>query len=284
MKRKKVRRSCLKFLFLFLFWERMVVRWRRERKSTRWRKVRWCILVMRWTVVNAWVVIRYRLVQVRSEKTVKIEMFVRWEIFFPFASFCLLTALQRAQARPPAKSEAEEVLQRWSRAQPAQPPGSNTVVIFTKESLAKPSLSSFWKDNIRYRKKKERNKTTHRTKMPGRTLLSFAHPLCLGTLSFAEGQIDYLMDLKRSLFFSFASCLLTALQRAQARPPTEPEVGGGVAMLIVGSARPNPWHQYSCSFHQRVFVKLSLALEKARKSVLRKMSIRTFLSGDCKRH
>ena len=64
--------------------------------------------------------------------------------------------------------------------------------------------------------------------MPGRTLLSFAHPLCLGTLSFAEGKIDYRTDLKRSpvvFFLLQVTCLLTALQRAQARPPTEPEAG-----------------------------------------------------------
>ena len=61
-------------------------------------------------------------------------------------------------------------------------------------------------------KKMKRNKTTHRTKMPGRTLLSFAHPFCFGTLSFAEGKIEYPMDLiiKRSLFFfwKLLACLL----------------------------------------------------------------------------
>ena len=118
--KKNVRRSCLKFsflFFLFLFWERMVVRWRREWKSKRWRKVRWCIWVMHLTVVNVCVVIRYRLVQVRSDKFFKIKMFIRSEIFFFLLQVtCLLTALQRVQAWPRLELKAEEVLQRWSRA------------------------------------------------------------------------------------------------------------------------------------------------------------------------
>ena len=114
---------------------------------------------------------------------------------------------------------------------PPNPPplGSNTVVIFTKESLAKPSLFSFWKDNVRYRKKKkkERNKTTHRTKMPGHTLLPFAHPLCLGTLSFAEGKIEYPTNLKRSLvFFSLASYLLAYCLAEGASPTADGAEGG----------------------------------------------------------
>ena len=92
--------------------------------------------------------IRYRFVQVRSNET-----FQRIE-GFEVQVACLLSALQRAQARPPTEPEAEEVLQRWSRAKPANTPSSNTVVIFTKESLAKPSLFSFWKGNARYWKKK----------------------------------------------------------------------------------------------------------------------------------
>ena len=75
---------------------------------------------------------------------------------------CLLTALQGAQARPPTEREAEEVLQRWSRAQPTPPPpGSNTVVIFTKQSLAKLSLFFFWKDNAWYQKKKRKETRLH---------------------------------------------------------------------------------------------------------------------------
>ena len=86
---------------------------------------------------------------------------LNWNWSF-WSTSCLLAALQRAQARPPTEPEAEEVLQRWSWALPAQTPGSNTVVIFTKESLAKPSLFSFWKDNARYGKKR-RKETRLRT-------------------------------------------------------------------------------------------------------------------------
>ena len=137
------------------------------------------------------------------------------------------------------------------------------------------------------KKKMKRNKTTHRTKMPGRTLLSFAHSFCFGTLSFAEGKIEYPTDLiiKRSLFF-FCKLLLLAYCLAEGASPTADgaECGGGVATLITGSDRPNPWQQYGCNFHQlqRVLANLFLALEKARKSVLREMSIRTFLSGNWK--
>ena len=60
--------------------------------------------------------------------------------------------------------------------------------------------------------------------MPGRTPRSFAPPLCLETLSFAEPKIEYLTDLKRSLvFFSFASYLL-AYCLAEGASPT---AGGG---------------------------------------------------------
>ena len=140
-------------------------------------------------------------------------------------------------------------------------------------------------------------------------LLPFAHPLCLGTLSFAEGNIEYPTDLKRSLvFFSVASYLLAYCLAEGASPITDGAGGGGgVATLIMGLARPNPRQQYGCNFHQGVprqtvslfllkrqrtllkkrketrlrtvrrcqviLAKLSLALEKARKSVLREMSI-----------
>ena len=80
--------------------------------------------------------------------------------------------------------------------------------------------------------------------MPGRTLLSYAHPLCLGTLSFAEGKIEYPMDLKRSLVFSCASYLLAYCLAEGASPAADrAEGGGGVATLIAGSARPNPWER-----------------------------------------
>ena len=79
--------------------------------------------------------------------------------------------------------------------------------------------------------------------MPGRKLLCFAHPLCLGTLSFAERKIEYPTDLKRSLIFSFASYLLAYCLAEGASPTADgAEGGGGVTTLIMGSARPNPWH------------------------------------------
>ena len=56
--------------------------------------------------------------------------------------------------------------------------------------------------------------------------------------------------------------------------------GGGVATLIAGLVRPNLWQQYGCNFYQGVLAKHSLALEKARKSVLREMPIRRFLFGN----
>ena len=98
-------------------------------------------------------------------------------------------------------------------------------------------------------KKMKRNKTTHRTKMPGRTLLSFAHPFCFGTLSFTEGKIGYPTDLKRSIF-SFASSLFAYCLAEGASPTADKaEGGGGVATLVAGSARPTLWQQYSCNFH-----------------------------------
>ena len=150
--------------------------------------------------------------------------------------------------------------------------------------------------------------------MPGRALLSFAHPLCLRTLSFAEGKIEYPTDPERSLvFFSFARYLLAyCLAEGASLTADGAGGGGGVATLIAGLARPNPRQRYGCNFHQGVprqtlslfllkrqrtvskkkkrketrlrtyegsrwvLAKLSLALEKARKSVLREMSIRIF--------
>ena len=59
------------------------------------------------------------------------------------------------------------------------------------------------------------------------------------------------------------------------------EGGGGVATLITGLAHPNPWQQYGCNFHPRVLLKLSLALDKAQKSVL--LSALIFV-GDAELH
>ena len=71
---------------------------------------------------------------------------------------------------------------------------------------------------------------------------SFAHPLCLGTLSFGEGKTEYPTDLKRNLvYFSFASYFLAYCLAEGASPAAdEAEGGGGVATLIASSARPNP--------------------------------------------
>ena len=201
--------------------------------------------------------IRYHLAWFKSNPTklLKSKCSSDQKYFFLLQVTCLLTALQRAQARPPTRS-----------------PSSN----FFSLPFEKTAQVS--------KKKKERNKTTWRTKMPGGTLLSFAHPLCLGTLSFAEGKIEYPSDLTRSLFFSFASYLLACCLADGASATADgAEGGGGVAALIARSARPNPWQQYSCNFHQKVLAQLSLALEKARKSVLREMSIRTLLSRNWKK-
>ena len=86
-------------------------------------------------------------------------------------------------------------------------------------------------------------------------------------------------------FFPFASCLL-AFCLAEGAGPTADGAGGGggIATLIAGLARPTPWQQDGCNFHQRVLAEVFLALEKARTSVLREMSIHTFLSGNWKRH
>ena len=85
------------------------------------------------------------------------------------------------------------------------------------------------------------------------------------------------------LFFPFASYLLAASYcLAEGASPTanEAEGGGSIATLIAGLARPNPRPQYGCNFLQGVLTKLSLALEKARKSVLREMPSRTSLFGN----
>ena len=112
---------------------------------------------------------------------------------------CLLTALQRAQAWPPTEPEAEEVLQRWSRAYSPPPPltpGSNTVVIFTKGSLVKASNSLFLLKRQRtVSKKMERNKTTQHTKMPGSPRQTF---FCSwkGTKTSAERDVDSHVSLR----------------------------------------------------------------------------------------
>ena len=80
---------------------------------------------------------------------------------------------------------------------------------------------------------------------------------------------------------SFASCLLAyCLAEGASLTADGAKGGGGVATLIAGLARPNLWQQYGCNSYQGVLAKYSLALEKARKSVLRELPIRRFLFGN----
>ena len=121
------------------------------------------------------------------------------------------------------------------------------------------------------KEKMERNKTTHRTKMPGGTILSFAHPLCLGTLSFAEAKfnIEYPTDLKRSLVFFSASFLLAYCLAGCAIKPdrrwsrrrrkrcnadrglSPPKYGRNTVVIFTKESSPNfllllKWHENQC--------------------------------------
>ena len=149
-------------------------------------------------------------------------MFIRSEKFFSFASYWLAYCLAEG-ASPTANGAGggggvATLITSLAHPPPRQQYGCN----FTKESLVIPSLSSFWKDNARYWKKRKELRlcTVQRCQVVRSCLL---HILSVSTLSFAEGKIEYPTKPFLKPFLLQVTCLLTALQRAQAQPLTEPK-------------------------------------------------------------
>ena len=128
-------------------------------------------------------------------------MFIRSEIFFPFASYLLAYCL--AEGTSPTADRAgggggvATLIAGLARAKPP------AAMRNFHQGVPRQTFSLFLLKRQRTvskkkkkKKKKERNNTMHRTKTPGCTLLSFAHPLMSRDNVFAEGKIEYPTDLK----------------------------------------------------------------------------------------